>query len=118
MRRARNINRSGSQRPPLKTRIDNGYAKFFDEAIHAWESTHRRALAKRIGFKILEGKHVHHIDGNKRNNRLENLVALTPRMHGRVESEPSACFTCGRTRHRAKDCFATTDYKGAPLPRR
>lgn len=118
MRRSGSKNRSGSQRPPLRTRNRNGYAEFFDESTQTWESAHRRAMAKRIGHENLAGKQVHHIDGNKINNRPGNLVALTPRMHGRVESEPRACFICGRTSHWAKDCIATTDYKGTPLPRR
>lgn len=108
----------GGRRPPLRTRRRGGYEQFYDERTQTWESTHRRALAKRIGDENLEGKQVHHLDGNKTNNRISNLVALTPRMHGRIEHEPGACFHCGRTSHRVKDCYATTDYKGEPLPRR
>lgn len=115
MSKTRNTNRTSSRPSTLKTRLRNGYREFFDANTQTWESTHRRTLAKRIGEDNLDGMQVHHIDGNKRNNSLHNLVALTPRMHGRVESEPSACFKCGRTSHWAKDCIATTDYKGTPL---
>jgi hypothetical protein len=109
---------SGGRRAPLRTRQRDGYAQFFDENSQTWENTHRRALAKRIGYKNLEGKQVHHIDGDKTNNRINNLVALTPRMHGRIEHEPGACYRCGRTGHLVKDCFATFDYKGDLLSRR
>ena len=54
---------------------------------------------------------VHHIDGEQTQQHPTNLVALTPRMHGRVESVPTA-FQRGRTSHWVKDCVAATDYKG------
>mgnify|MGYP002350727230 CR=1 FL=1 len=118
MSKTRNTNRTSPQQSTLKTRHRNGYAEFFDEKTQRWESTHRRTLAKRIGEDSLDGMQVHHIDGNKLNNTPHNLVALTPRMHGRVESVPTACFKCGRTSHWAKDCVAATDYKGTPLTSR
>ena len=118
MSKTRSTNRTSPRQSTLKTRHRNGYAEFFDENTRRWESTHRRTLAKRIGEDNLDGMQVHHIDGNKLNNTPHNLVALTPRMHGRVESVPTACFKCGRTSHWAKDCVAATDYKGTPLIRR
>ena len=108
----------GVRNPKLRTRQRDGYTQFLDENSQTWESTHRRVLAKRIGYKNLEGKQVHHIDGDKTNNRVSNLVALTPRMHGRIEHAPGACYHCGRTSHRVKNCYAATDYKGEQLPRR
>ncbi|HBE6653688.1 TPA: HNH endonuclease [Escherichia coli] len=35
---------------------------------------------------IAEGKHIHHIDGNERNNVISNLVELTPRQHRRIHA--------------------------------
>ena len=48
---------------------------------------------------IPEGMHIHHIDGDKRNNALENLVALTPREHVRTHLAflplTAVCEVCG-----------------------
>lgn len=34
--------------------------------------------------QIAEGNHIHHIDGNKQNNAIENLIELTPKQHNRI----------------------------------
>ena len=44
------------------------YAKSF--GIH----THRIVAARMLGRQLLPGEVVHHIDGNKRNNKPENLM--------------------------------------------
>ena len=102
-------------RPPLKTRTRNGYTEFFDEKTGTWVATHRRVAEKNFGISNTEGKHIHHLDEDKTNNRPSNLVALTPKMHARLHNEPQACFHCGRTSHWVEDCRATTDYLGRPL---
>lgn len=115
---ASNGKHNGNPPHELQTRERNGYQEFWDHRTGRWEPTHRRVMAKRLGDAALSGLQVHHIDGDKQNNRPSNLVALTPRMHGRVESTPDACYICGRVGHWAQDCYAKTDYKGTRIRNR
>lgn len=45
------------------------------------EYLHRQLMEKHIGRKLEEGEVVHHIDGNKRNNNINNLELLTHSEH-------------------------------------
>jgi hypothetical protein len=61
-------------RNPQHQRADNrGYVK---EHIKVWMETH--------GREVPQGWQVHHINGNKKDNRPENLVALSNKRHRRV----------------------------------
>ena len=47
---------------------------------------HRLVVEKSVSRYVNPQKeHVHHIDGNKKNNDLKNLVLLTPKEHHRIE---------------------------------
>lgn len=43
---------------------------------------HRIIIEKLLGRKLTKNEHVHHLNGNKLDNRLENLSVLTPEPHG------------------------------------
>lgn len=46
---------------------------------------HRQVMAEALGLPMLpETLHVHHIDGDKSNNDLDNLALVTPRGHRRL----------------------------------
>jgi len=49
----------------------------------------------------VEGKHVHHIDGNRENNKLSNLLIVSPEehrlMHSSKENTCSTTSPKGRT---------------------
>ncbi len=65
---------------PLLVRYRNGYRQFYDWARCRWEFVHRRVIEKATGM-IPRGYEVHHIDGDKLNNRLSNLAILSRSAH-------------------------------------
>lgn len=48
---------------------------------------HRLIMENHIGRLLRENEVVHHIDGNKINNKIENLMLLTNSEHSRLHSE-------------------------------
>ena len=73
---------STSKTKPLGTRVSNsGYKQFKDPQTGKWVYTHRRVAEKKVGGKIYSGREVHHIDGNKNNNRKANLEVLSKEEH-------------------------------------
>jgi hypothetical protein len=63
----------------ISTRIKNGYAQY--NAGSGWKWTHRRVVEKKIGGRIRSGYEVHHVNGNKRDNRPINLRVLSRAAH-------------------------------------
>lgn len=47
---------------------------------------HRTVAANKVGGKIFSGMVVHHIDGNKRNFRKNNLWIMTRSAHSRLHA--------------------------------
>lgn len=60
----------------VKIKISKGY-KF----------EHRAIIEKSIGRELSKLEQVHHLNGNKRDNRLENLVVLSPEEHTRLHNK-------------------------------
>lgn len=59
------------------SRID-GY-QFIKIKENKWVSYHRYLVEKFIGYKLKKGWVIHHLDGNKTNNKLRNLYIFTKR---------------------------------------
>ncbi|MFY0522549.1 HNH endonuclease [Archangium gephyra] len=116
----RNHGRASLVPGKLKTRTNaNGYKEFYDENLGQWVLTHRRAMENHLGHPLSPDLHVHHINGDKQDNRVENLTALKPKIHARLHLVDSdACLRCGRSGHWAADCDETTDFQGKRLKRR
>lgn len=82
--------REGKKPHILKNRNSKGdYLRIVlsdpDSGLCKSTNLHRLVYEHFVG-EIPSGYQIHHIDGNKQNNRVDNLVALTPSEH-RIETE-------------------------------
>lgn len=59
---------------------NNGYVEFTNGE-HKNRSVHRVLMEQFLGRKLTQNEVVHHIDENKHNNSLENLVVMTRSEH-------------------------------------
>ena len=65
-------------------RNKSGYQTFREDG--KTQSVHKRVLEKKLGGKIWEGYESHHRDGNKDNNRPNNLQAVKMSSHRRFHA--------------------------------
>lgn len=62
----------------------NGYRGIWHKGGERLE--HRLVIEKSLGRKLEREEHVHHINGDKIDNRIENLVVLSSSEHARLHS--------------------------------
>ena len=62
-------------------RIELGYVLIWNEQTQKYEREHRKIMEEHLGRKLRPDEDVHHINGCKTDNRIENLLVLTKSEH-------------------------------------
>lgn len=63
---------------------------------------HRHIMEVFLGRKLLVTEHVHHKDGNKLNNNIDNLEVMSPSDHHREHMTPERAKRLSKLAHEAK----------------
>ena len=69
---------------PLMKQDENGYLRF----LNSGKLVHRWVMEKELGRRLEKGEIVHHKNGNRRDNRPENLKLLTAKEHYKLHVVP------------------------------
>lgn len=75
---------SGYKEYPYKLLDNNGYIILYSENFSPAISEHRYVMQIEIGRKLLRDEFVHHIDKNKTNNTVDNLLIVSPLEHRKI----------------------------------
>ncbi len=79
-----------------RVRIRSGYYQYFDYSRRRWEFIHRSVAIQVFGGPIPDGCEIHHINGNKLDNRPENLAVLRSDEHRLIHDNARVAVDAGR----------------------
>lgn len=54
---------------------------------------HRRIMEEHLGRKLEKWEHVHHINEDPKDNRIENLMIVTSEEHGRIHKSKKSSIS-------------------------
>lgn len=86
-----------------KAKIKGGYVgltRYDANGQRSYYPEHRYIIEQIIGRKLLKNEHVHHIDKNRSNNNINNLLLLSASEHQKIHHRKTSlsvqCCNCGK----------------------